>query len=132
MVLTNLVGRECKTQNDVHGTIVAITYSDGDEAPRVWIEEYYPDNGAVFSVWLNTIRVDVRIYKVYIQSVGDKKISIIKCIRDATGFGVKDCKDIVEAAAWTTPINKMFTKKEAEDLVRAIEENGGSAFIKKT
>lgn len=58
----------------------------------------------------------------------DKKIAVLKVVRGITGLGLKEAKDLVEAAP--KPIKENIKKEEAEDIKKQLEEAGGKATIK--
>ncbi|BAZ15144.1 50S ribosomal protein L7/L12 [Calothrix sp. NIES-4071] len=58
----------------------------------------------------------------------DKKIAILKIVRELTGLGLKEAKDLVEAAP--KPIFEAVAKDKAEDAKKRIEEAGGKVTVK--
>ena len=58
----------------------------------------------------------------------DKKIGIIKVVRELTGLGLKEAKDIVEAAP--KPLKEGVSKAEAEDMKKKLEEAGAKVALK--
>ena len=58
----------------------------------------------------------------------DKKIGIIKVVREATGLGLKEAKDLVESAP--KPIKEGATKDEANEVKKKIEAAGGQVDVK--
>ena len=58
----------------------------------------------------------------------DKKIQVIKVVREITGLGLKEAKDLVEGVP--KAVKEGIEKKEAEELKKKIEEAGGKAEIK--
>ena len=58
----------------------------------------------------------------------DKKIAVLKIVREITGLGLKDAKDMVEAAPKT--IKEAMSKADAEAAKKQIEEAGGKVSIK--
>lgn len=60
--------------------------------------------------------------------VGNQKIQVIKVVRAITGLGLKEAKDLVEAAP--KPIKEGTPKEEAEEIKKQIEEVGGTVEIK--
>jgi large subunit ribosomal protein L7/L12 len=58
----------------------------------------------------------------------DKKIAILKIVRELTGLGLKEAKDLVEAAP--KAVKEAMTKDAAEDAKKRIEEAGGKVTIK--
>ena len=63
-----------------------------------------------------------------LTAVGDKKIQVIKEIRTITGLGLKDAKDLVEAAP--KAIKEGVKKEEAEEIKKQVEEAGGTVEVK--
>jgi len=58
----------------------------------------------------------------------DKKINILKKVREITGLGLKEAKDLVEAAP--KPIQENVAKDKAEDIKKQLEEAGAKASVK--
>jgi len=58
----------------------------------------------------------------------DKKIGIIKVVRELTGLGLKEAKDIVEAVP--KPLKEGIAKAEAEDMKKKLEEAGAKVVLK--
>jgi large subunit ribosomal protein L7/L12 len=67
-------------------------------------------------------------FDVVLTAVGDKKIQVIKEVRTITGLGLKDAKDLVEAAP--KPIKEGVNKEEAEEIKKKVEEAGGTVEVK--
>ena len=61
-------------------------------------------------------------YNVVLSDAGDQKIKVIKVVRDATGLGLKEAKDLVDGAPKTVKEN--VSKEEAEDLKAKFAEVG--------
>ena len=61
-------------------------------------------------------------FNVVLTSAGDQKIKVIKVVRDATGLGLKEAKDLVDGAPKTVKEN--VSKEEAEDLKAKFTEVG--------
>ena len=61
-------------------------------------------------------------FNVVLKEAGDQKIKVIKVVRDATGLGLKEAKDLVDGAPKTVKEN--VAKEEAEDLKAKFEEVG--------
>jgi large subunit ribosomal protein L7/L12 len=59
---------------------------------------------------------------------GDKKIGVIKVVRAATGLGLKEAKALVDEAP--KPVKEGVEREEAENLLKEIQEAGGTAEIK--
>jgi large subunit ribosomal protein L7/L12 len=68
-------------------------------------------------------------FDVVLEEVpADKKIAILKVVRTLTGLGLKEAKDLVEAAP--KPIKEAIAKDAAEDIKKQLEEAGGKVSIK--
>lgn len=67
-------------------------------------------------------------FDVILQSSGDKKINVIKVVRAHTGLGLKEAKDLVDAAPKT--VKEAISKDEAEKLKKEFEEAGATVTIK--
>ena len=67
-------------------------------------------------------------FTVFLASVGDKKINVIKEVRSFTGLGLKEAKDLVEAAP--KEIKAGVAKKDAEDMKKKLEAAGAKVELK--
>ena len=67
-------------------------------------------------------------FSVSLTSVGDKKINVIKEVRAATGLGLKEAKDLVEAAP--SIVKEGIPEAEANEIKAKLEEAGASAELK--
>ncbi|PKM21322.1 MAG: 50S ribosomal protein L7/L12 [Gammaproteobacteria bacterium HGW-Gammaproteobacteria-14] len=67
-------------------------------------------------------------FNVMLTGFGDKKVGVIKAVREATGLGLKEAKDLVESAP--SAVKEGVSKAEAEELKKKIEEAGGSVELK--
>ena len=67
-------------------------------------------------------------FNVELVEAGPNKISVIKVVREITGLGLKEAKDIVDAAPKV--VKEAVAKAEAEEMKKKIEEAGGKANLK--
>jgi large subunit ribosomal protein L7/L12 len=67
-------------------------------------------------------------FDVVLTTVGDKKINVIKAVREVTSLGLKEAKDLVESAPAT--VKEAVSKDEAEEIKKKFEEAGASIEIK--
>ena len=67
-------------------------------------------------------------FDAILKDFGSQKIQVIKVVRGLTGLGLKEAKDLVEAAP--TPIKEAVTKEEAEEIKTKVEEVGAIVEIK--
>jgi large subunit ribosomal protein L7/L12 len=66
-------------------------------------------------------------FDVILAAAGDKKIQVIKVVRAITGLGLKEAKDLVEAAP--KPLKQGVSKEDADKIKKEIEESGGAVTI---
>src|SRR6185503_4572836 len=67
-------------------------------------------------------------FTVMLTGSGDKKIQVIKVVREITGLGLKEAKDLVDGAP--KPVKEGLPKAQAEEMKKKIEEAGGSVELK--
>lgn len=67
-------------------------------------------------------------FDVVLTAIGDKKINVIKAVREVTQLGLKDAKDMAEAAPVT--IKEAISKSEAEEIMKKFEEAGAQVELK--
>jgi large subunit ribosomal protein L7/L12 len=67
-------------------------------------------------------------FNVELKSAGDQKIAVIKVVREVTGVGLKDAKDLVDAAP--KMIKEKASKAEAEDIKKKLEAAGATVELK--
>ena len=67
-------------------------------------------------------------FDVILVSGGDKKINVIKVVREITGLGLKEAKDLVDAGG--KAVKEGVPKKDAEDIKKKLEEAGAKVEIK--
>ena len=67
-------------------------------------------------------------FTVVLTGAGDKKIQVIKVVRELTGLGLKEAKDLVDGAP--KPVKEAVPKAEAEAMKKKLEEAGGTVELK--
>ena len=67
-------------------------------------------------------------FDVVLNSIGDKKINVIKAVREVTSLGLKEAKELVESAP--AKIKEGVNKEEAEEVKKKFEEAGAQVEIK--
>jgi large subunit ribosomal protein L7/L12 len=67
-------------------------------------------------------------FTVVLESAGEKKINVIKAVREVTSLGLKEAKDLVEGAPQT--IKENVSKDEAEKIKKVFEEAGAKVSVK--
>lgn len=67
-------------------------------------------------------------FDVVLTAAGDKKIQVIKVVREVTGLGLKEAKDLVDGAP--KPVKEKVSKEEAQSIKQKLEENGANVEIR--
>jgi large subunit ribosomal protein L7/L12 len=67
-------------------------------------------------------------FDVILTGFGDKKIQVIKVVRELTGLGLKEAKDLVEGVP--KPVKEAVSKEESATVKKKLEEAGGTAEVK--
>lgn len=67
-------------------------------------------------------------FEVVLASAGEKKVNVIKVVRELTGLGLKEAKDLVDGAPST--VKEGVNKKDAEDMKKKLEEAGAQVTLK--
>jgi large subunit ribosomal protein L7/L12 len=67
-------------------------------------------------------------FDVVLSAAGEKKIQVIKVVRELTGLGLKEAKDLVDGAP--KAVKEKVTKAEADDMKKKLEEQGAQVQVK--
>ena len=67
-------------------------------------------------------------FDAVLMAAGDKKINVIKVVRELTGLGLKEAKDLVDGAP--KPVKEKVSKEEAQSIKTKLEEAGASVEVK--
>jgi large subunit ribosomal protein L7/L12 len=67
-------------------------------------------------------------FDVILQSAGEKKIQVIKVVREITALGLKEAKDLVDGAP--KPVKEGISKAEAEEIQKKLQDAGASVEVK--
>ena len=67
-------------------------------------------------------------FDLILGAAGEKKIQVIKVVRELTGLGLKEAKDLVDGAP--KPVKERVTKAEADDMKKKLEEQGATVSVK--
>ena len=67
-------------------------------------------------------------FDVILSAAGDKKIQVIKVVRELTGLGLKEAKDLVDGAP--KAVKEKIAKAEADDMKKKLEEQGATVQVK--
>jgi len=67
-------------------------------------------------------------FDAVLKSIGEKKIQVIKVVRELTGLGLKEAKDLVDGAP--KPVKEKVSKQEAEQIKTKLEAEGATVEVK--
>jgi len=67
-------------------------------------------------------------FDAILQTIGEKKIQVIKVVRELTGLGLKEAKDLVDGAP--KPVKEKVSRQEAETIKKKLEAEGATVTIK--
>ena len=67
-------------------------------------------------------------FDVILEGIGDKKIQVIKVVREVTSLGLKEAKDVVDSAPST--VKEAVSKEEAEQIKTKLEDQGATVALK--
>jgi len=105
---------------DLHELVKAIEEKFGVSAATVAVQS---GNGAGAEV-----AEEKETFSVVLTSAGEQKIAVMKIVKEALGLGLKDAKDLVDAAPST--LKDGMKKAEAEEIKKKIETAGGKVELK--
>jgi large subunit ribosomal protein L7/L12 len=67
-------------------------------------------------------------FDAILQTIGEKKIQVIKVVRELTGLGLKEAKDLVDGAP--KPVKEKVSRQEADTIKQKLEAEGATVVIK--
>lgn len=113
-------------------TLVNLTVKDVNELAAILKDEYGIEPAAAAVVVAAGGAADAAEEKtefdVILKAAGANKVAVIKAVRGATGLGLKEAKDLVEAAP--AAIKEAVSKAEADALKKELEEAGATVEVK--
>jgi large subunit ribosomal protein L7/L12 len=115
-------------------TLVNLTVKDVQELAKILKDEYgiEPAAAAVVVAGGGAAGGDAAAAKttfdVILTDAGAGKLGVVKVVKDLTGLGLKEAKDLVDGAP--KPVKEGIAKEEAESIKKALEEAGAKVEIK--
>jgi large subunit ribosomal protein L7/L12 len=135
MEMTETATREWNSDiKDLGEKIVGLTLLDAQELSDYLKDEHGIEPAAGGGVMMvaggdgGGAAEEQTAFDVVLASIGDKKIQVIKAVRALTGLGLKEAKDLVEAAP--KAVKEGVSKEEAEKVKGELEESGATVEIK--
>jgi large subunit ribosomal protein L7/L12 len=119
--------------NDVLEIVKGMTVLELNELVKAFEEEFGVSAAAPVAVAAGPVAAapvaeEKTEFDVILTSGGGQKIQVIKVVREATGLGLKEAKDLVDGAP--KPVKEGIAKKDAEELKKKLEDAGASVELK--
>ncbi|WP_158367561.1 50S ribosomal protein L7/L12 [Candidatus Williamhamiltonella defendens] len=115
---------------DITNSIKEMTITNVLDLISIMEKEFGVSAGAAVAVAAPPAEVveEKTEFDVTLKSFGENKVAVIKAVRGATGLGLKEAKELVEAAPKN--VKEGINKEEAESLKKTLEEAGADVDIK--
>jgi len=114
--------------------LVNLTVKEAQELAQILKDEYGIEPAAAVAVAAPVaggaapVEVEQTQFDVILKSPGQAKLQIVKAVKELTGLGLKEAKDLVDAAP--KAVKEKVSKSEAEQVKAILEEAGGEVEIK--
>ena len=116
--------------------LVSLSVKEVNELAKILKDEYGIEPAAAAPVMMSNAggggdtaaAVEKTAFDVILKSAGAAKLGVVKIVKDATGLGLKEAKDLVDAAP--KAIKEGVDKASAEDLKKLLEDAGAEVEIK--
>ena len=119
------------TKEDIISAIAEMSVKDVVELVSAMEEKFGVSAAAAVAVAAGPAAAAVEEqteFTVILASAGDKKVNVIKAVREITGLGLKEAKDLVDGAP--KPVKEAIPKADAEAAKAKLEEAGATVEIK--
>jgi large subunit ribosomal protein L7/L12 len=119
------------TKEDIINAIAEMSVKDVVELITAMEEKFGVSAAAAVAVAAGPAAAAVEEqteFTVILASAGDKKVNVIKAVRELTGLGLKEAKDLVDGAP--KPVKEAIPKADAEAAKAKLEEAGATVEIK--
>jgi large subunit ribosomal protein L7/L12 len=110
--------------------LVNLTVKDVNELAKILKDEYgiEPAAAAAAPVAAGAAAAEKSTFDVILKSGGAAKLQVVKLVKELTGLGLKEAKDLVDAAP--KPLKEGISKEDAESLKKQLTEAGAEVEIK--
>ena len=110
--------------------LVNLTVKDVNELAKILKDEYgiEPAAAAAAPVAAGAAAAEKTTFDVILKSGGQAKLQVVKLVKELTGLGLKEAKDLVDAAP--KPIKEGISKEDAESLKKQLTEAGAEVEVK--
>lgn len=121
--------------NKLAEQLVNLTVKEVNELAGILKDEYGIEPAAAAPVMMASgggsdapAAAEKTTFDVILKSAGASKLNVVKLVKDLTGLGLKEAKDLVDAAP--KPLKEGVSKDEAEGLKKSLEEAGAEVEVK--
>ncbi len=110
--------------------LINLTVKDVNELAKILKDEYgiEPAAAAAAPVAAGSAAAEKTTFDVILKSGGQAKLQVVKLIKELTGLGLKEAKDLVDAAP--KPLKEGISKEDAESLKKQLTEAGAEVEVK--
>lgn len=110
--------------------LVNLTVKDVNELAKILKDEYgiEPAAAAVVAAAPGAAAAEKSTFDVILKSGGAAKLQVVKLVKELTGLGLKEAKDLVDAAP--KPLKEGISKEDAESLKKQLTEAGAEVEVK--
>jgi large subunit ribosomal protein L7/L12 len=110
--------------------LVNLTVKDVNELAKILKDEYgiEPAAAAAAPVAAGAAAAEKTTFDVILKSGGQAKLQVVKLVKELTGLGLKEAKDLVDAAP--KPLKEGISKEDAESLRKQLTEAGAEVEVK--
>ena len=110
--------------------LVNLTVKDVNELAKILKDEYgiEPAAAAAAPVAAGAAAAEKSTFDVILKSGGAAKLQVVKLVKELTGLGLKEAKDLVDAAP--KPLKEGISKEDAESLKKQLTEAGAEVEVK--
>ena len=121
-------------KSEIMDSIAAMSVLELSELIKEMEEKFGVSAAPMAAVAMPAVGVDAAaaeektMFDVMLNSFGDNKVAVIKAVRQITGLGLKEAKDLVESAP--KPIKEGIAKGDAEEAVKLLQEAGATCEVK--
>ncbi len=121
------------SKDDIIGAVKEMSVLDLNELVKAIEEEFGVSAAAPVAVAAGPsggeeAKEEKDSFDVVLTSIGDKKIQVIKAVRELTGLGLKEAKELVDAAPKT--VKEGVNQSEADDIKKKLSEAGATIELK--
>ncbi len=120
------------SKEDILNAVAAMSVMDVCELVKMMEEKFGVSAAAAVAVAGPAVAAaaveEQTEFNVVLESFGENKVTVIKVVRELTGLGLKEAKDLVEAAP--TNVKEGVDKKSADDIKKKLEEAGAKVAVK--